>query len=160
MTPITHTVTILLTIKKCAYMARGLTNKRERFCQEYIKTGSPNAAYKKAYDAKRMLGSSVDTNAQKLLKNTQVIRRVAELREKSVAKLEEEFCYGRIDAMRELDVAIRIATEEKQTSALVSAVKTKMDLLGLEAPKKHVVVTGTIAEWLEMINGEMEDVTE
>lgn len=56
-----------------------LTPKREKFCQEFVKLGNQRQAYIKAYNCKNMKDETIDNNAYMLMKNNEVIARIAEL---------------------------------------------------------------------------------
>lgn len=56
-----------------------LTPKREKFCQEMAKLGNQYKAYCKAYNAKNMKRAAIDSNAYKLMQDTEIILRLKEL---------------------------------------------------------------------------------
>ena len=56
-----------------------LTPKQEKFCREYIKCGNATQAYKKSYNTKNMKPEVINVKASELLKNGNVMVRVAEL---------------------------------------------------------------------------------
>ena len=57
-----------------------LTEKQEKFCVEYIRTGNASAAYRHAYDTSKSKESSVNVNACKLLADAKIAQRIEELR--------------------------------------------------------------------------------
>lgn len=62
-----------------------MTERQEKFCREFIKTGNATKAYKKAgYDTKDYGAQSV--NASRLLRNDKVQERLAELRQRAENK--------------------------------------------------------------------------
>lgn len=63
-------------------MPAKLTPKQEAFVRAYIETGNASEAYRKAYGADNTKDSAVHVNASKLLKNTKVALRLAELQSK------------------------------------------------------------------------------
>ena len=67
-----------------------LTQKQEKFVQELIKGKSQREAYKKAYDAKNMKDTTIDSHACRLFKNDKVKARYNELRGKVVKRAEEK----------------------------------------------------------------------
>jgi phage terminase small subunit len=56
-----------------------LTIKQEKFCLAYIETGNASEAYRRAYDCKKMSANAIAVNASRLMDNTKVALRVAEL---------------------------------------------------------------------------------
>ena len=80
------------------------TKKKEIFCVEYVKRDNASDAYRIAYNTKGMANKTVNEAASRLLKDSKVIARVAELRAKVAEVAEEEF---KIDAkvmLRHLDI--------------------------------------------------------
>lgn len=60
---------------------RRLTEKQERFCQFYLDTdGNASEAYRMAYDASNMQPETVWSNASRLMDNSKVEARIAEIR--------------------------------------------------------------------------------
>jgi hypothetical protein len=57
-----------------------MTPKQEAFCLAYIETGNASEAYRQAYNAGKMKPGSVNVNASKLLADTKIALRVAELK--------------------------------------------------------------------------------
>lgn len=74
-------------------MSKGLTPKREKFCQEMAKLGNQYQAYCKAFNTKNMSRKVIDNEASKLLKNREITMRLKELAEetknKSIASAQE-----------------------------------------------------------------------
>jgi phage terminase small subunit len=60
-----------------------LTQKRETFTLLYFETGSAKGAYESAFKIGRSSPATISNNAYKLLQNTEIITRLAELRLKS-----------------------------------------------------------------------------
>lgn len=58
-----------------------LTEKQERYCQEYVKCGIQSAAYRIAYDAEASNVNTVYVEACKLHGNPKIARRIKEIRE-------------------------------------------------------------------------------
>ncbi len=56
-----------------------LTPKREKFCQEMAKLGNQYQAYCKAYNCKKMKRAAIDSNAYKLMQDTEIKLRLKEL---------------------------------------------------------------------------------
>ena len=63
-----------------------MTPKQEAFCLAYIETGNASEAYRQAYNAGKMKPDSVNVNASKLLADTKVALRVAELKSELVER--------------------------------------------------------------------------
>jgi phage terminase small subunit len=74
-------------------MAKDLTPKQERFCQEYIKTGNATESYRASYNCSQMKPETVNRNAHDLLKNNKITTRIKnlseEIKNKAVADAEE-----------------------------------------------------------------------
>ena len=62
-------------------MAIKLTEKEEFFCQKFIELGNASAAYRHAYDCKKMKPSTIHRKACELQKKGKVTARLSELRE-------------------------------------------------------------------------------
>lgn len=61
---------------------KGLTEKQERFCREYLLCGgNASEAYRRAFDAKKMKPETIWSNACRLLADNKVTARIEELRE-------------------------------------------------------------------------------
>ena len=67
-------------------MAKGLTPKREKFCQEMAKLGNQRHAYKKAFNCQNMKDETIDNNAYKLMQNNEIKTRIQELSDKIESK--------------------------------------------------------------------------
>lgn len=143
----------------------GLTQKEELFCQ-LITSGEKQAiAYEKA-GYKFTTPKARNEAASRLAKKPRIIKRLKELRE-AVGK---KFDYTREQAFKELETAQKIAmgapvpmpdgtTKELPSpnpTAVIKAIEKKIDLAGIEPPKKLDVTGGvritlpgetTRAEW-------------
>ena len=58
-----------------------LSGKQEAFCQEYVATDDPRAAYRSAYNADGSSAETVRKRAQELLKNGAIAGRIQQLRD-------------------------------------------------------------------------------
>lgn len=67
-------------------MGKGLTPKREKFCQEMAKLGNQRHAYKKAFNCQNMKDETIDNNAYKLMQNNEIKTRIQELSDKIESK--------------------------------------------------------------------------
>ncbi len=122
----------------------GLTSKQELFCRKYIECrGNASEAYRQAYDCRKSTQTTIATEASKLVQNPHVAQMIDKLR----ADMQQELKYTIEDAMHELQDAIEFAKQNGQASAVISAIGKKIDMFGLDAPKK-VNVEGTLGEWL------------
>lgn len=63
-----------------------LTQKQEKFCLEYFKSGNAASAYRKSYNASKMVESSISKAVNQLLKNTKITTRLQELNSKIESK--------------------------------------------------------------------------
>ena len=61
-------------------MPRGLSEKQERFCLEYMETGNASEAYRRVYKADKMKEEVIWVKASELLANGKVSVRLDELR--------------------------------------------------------------------------------
>lgn len=78
---VTIIITSTMTKKKDKTLTRRLTEKQERFCQFYLDTdGNASEAYRMAYDASNMQPETVWSNASRLMDNSKVEARIAEIR--------------------------------------------------------------------------------
>lgn len=126
-------------------MRRGLSEKQETFCVEYLKAGNASAAYRKAGYGKGASAKSVNESASRMLKSVKVRSRIAALRakveQKSVVTYE-----GHVSKMAEIRDA---AIADKQFSAATSAEAYRGKAAGLydqhrpdEPPDGEVVGDG------------------
>lgn len=82
-----------------------LTQKQENFCLSYIETGNASEAYRRAYDAEKMKESSINVNASKLLADTNIALRIADLRAPAITKAQITLEQHLIDLKRLRDLA-------------------------------------------------------
>lgn len=118
----------------------GLTEKQEKFCHEFIKTGNASEAYRNSYNAGKMKPESIHVNASKLLNDTKVAHRIEGLR----AKVAEKRRASLEDLLDELEQArtLALAQESPQSSAAVAATMGKAKMLGYLSDK--VDITGNL----------------
>lgn len=143
----------------------GLTLKQEAFSQHYAKNGNGAAAYAYAYRGQDHAANSGDERrkVRRLLKHPKISNRIVELR-KDIALTQAITVESLID---ELGIAVGIAIETKQPSAIVQAVLAKAKLLGMlvdktESKSVQFVIHAprpepTTAAWLESIRGEARE---
>lgn len=106
-----------------------LTSKQEAFAQAIADGNTQSDAYRKAYDADGMADTAIHVNASKLMKNTKVAQRVAELK----AKLEVKAIWTREMSVQAL---VGVINSSDKGTEIVSAVKELNSMHGYEAPKK------------------------
>lgn len=112
-----------------------LTPKQEAFCHAYIETSNASEAYRRAYNAKNMQPDAIWVAACRLLKNSKVTLRVAELTERAVEKHETT-----VESIaQELDDAVTKAADAKQFGPVVAALMGKAKLYGLVVNKHENV---------------------
>ena len=107
-----------------------LTDKQEKFCQEFVKLSNASEAYRQAYDTSRMKPASVNRKAKELTDNVKIASRLEELRE----ELRERYKLTVDDLIQELEEArtTALSCETPQTSAAVASTMGKAKLLGLD----------------------------
>lgn len=106
----------------------GLTPKQERFCQAYIETGNASEAYRQAYGSKSS-SATVAPNASRLLGNSKVAARVAELRESTITRVHGVTVASLI---AELEEARMVGKGREQAAAMVAATMGKAKLAGFD----------------------------
>lgn len=67
-------------------MKRPLTPKQEAFCLAYIETGNASEAYRRAYNAGKMKGPTVNKRSNELLSNGAITGRLDALRKPALEK--------------------------------------------------------------------------
>ena len=107
-----------------------LTAKQEAFAQALADGLSQSAAYRRAYDAKRMKDETVTNKASLLAKRDDIGARVDQLRD----KLADEAIWSRRDSVEGLK---GIADNRTNTGAeRVSAIKALNEMHGFNKPQK------------------------
>lgn len=81
-----------------------LTKRREIFAKEYVKTDNASAAYRVAFSSKNMKDETVTNNAYMLLKNSDVLARVNELKAIAMEIAEKEFKTDSTELLRHLTI--------------------------------------------------------
>lgn len=110
-----------------------LTVKQEAFALAYLETGTGAKAYRQVYDVKAdTLDSTVWEAASRLLANSKVIARIAEIQ----ARAREMSVFTLIAALEELEDARKLAHKEGQAGAAVAATNSKIKLFGLDKPTR------------------------
>lgn len=114
----------------------GLTEKQEKFCHEFIRTGNASEAYRNSYDAGKMKPESVHRKAHELMDNVKVAARVEAMR----TKVSEKRRASLEDLLDELEQArtLAMAQETPQSSAAVAATMGKAKMLGYLSDKVDI----------------------
>jgi len=112
-----------------------LTAKQEAFAQGIADGLGQADAYRTAYDAANMKDETVYPNASRLMSNSKVIARVAELK----AQVAEKQLWTREMSVKGLMSAYRIALEAKASTGMTAAVKELNIMHGYNEPTKLAV---------------------
>ena len=112
-----------------------LTAKQEAFAQGIADGLGQADAYRMAYDAEQMKDETVYPNASRLMNNSKVIARVAELKSQVV----EKQLWTREMSVKGLMSAYRIALEAKTSTGMTAAVKELNIMHGFNEPTKVAV---------------------
>lgn len=105
-----------------------LTAKQEAFCQGIADGMGQADAYRAAYDVEGMKENGIYVNASKLMKNTKIMQRIAELR----SEVQEKQLWSREMSVKALVQAYR----EGSGSVKVAAVKELNAMHGYNEPAK------------------------
>ena len=112
----------------------GLTQKQEKFCVEYIRTGNASEAYRQSYDCSRMKSETVNREGFETLQNPKISARVDQLRADAAKRHEIT-----VDSLTlELEEARNLAKEQGTAAAMVSATLGKAKLHGLLIDKGEI----------------------
>jgi phage terminase small subunit len=112
-----------------------LTAKQEAFAQAIADGLGQADAYRFAYDAENMKDETVYPNASRLINNSKVAARVAELKSQVV----EKQLWTREMSVKGLMSAYRIALEGKTSTGMTAAVKELNIMHGFNEPTKVAV---------------------
>jgi phage terminase small subunit len=112
-----------------------LTAKQEAFAQAIADGLGQADAYRFAYDAENMKDETVYPNASRLMNNSKVAARVAELKSQVV----EKQLWTREMSVKGLMSAYRIALEAKTSTGMTAAVKELNIMHGYNEPTKVAV---------------------
>ncbi|MHB1934826.1 MAG: terminase small subunit [Leptospirillum sp.] len=127
-----------------------LTPKQEAFVLAYIETGNASEAYRRAYDAGKMLPGTINRKAFELLENGKVTARIAELR----AITAEKWGWTRDRAYSILKKVLD--SLDSKPSDIIAAVKVLNEMTGLNSPQKHEITGGMILNVHFVRPGEIE----
>lgn len=109
-----------------------LTAKQETFTQGIADGLGQADAYRIAYDADGMKDSTVYSNASRLMNDSKIIARVAELK----SQVAEKQLWTREMSVKGLMSAYRIALEAKTSTGMTAAVKELNIMHGYNEPTK------------------------
>jgi len=109
-----------------------LTAKQEAFCQAIADGMTQADAYRTAYNAVNTKPSTVQENACRLMADSKVAARVAELR----SKLAQKQLWTREMSVKALVRAYKVAEDGGQSTAMTAAVKELNAMHGYNAPSK------------------------
>lgn len=112
----------------------GLTPKREKYANLLVTEETQSAAYRKAFNAINMTPEQVWTQASILAKDSKVVKRTNEIRDRLKKRME----VTQESLIRELEEARQMGIEERQAAAMTGATMGKARIAGLD----KVVVTG------------------
>jgi phage terminase small subunit len=119
----------------------GLTDKQEKFAQEYIRCKNASQAYRNSYNAGTMSDNVIHVKACEVLKTGNVAVRINELR----GEIKERHNISVDSLVKELEEARQIALYAitPQTGSAVAATMGKAKLCGLD--KQIVELSGEIS---------------
>jgi phage terminase small subunit len=124
-----------------------LTPKQERFAHEVASGKTQADAYRAAFNVKPTTKpETCQANASKLMSNTDVSTRVAELR----AAVAERVMWTMADSLDVLSTIAKGLDSDAKPSDKVNAVKAINAMIGLDAPSK-LDVTGNMVTRIERV---------
>lgn len=129
-----------------------LTAKQEAFCQGIADGLGQADAYRAAYDAERMKDITVYPLASKLMKNSKVAARIAELQ----AEVQQKQLWSREMSVKGLVAAFKVAQSGNNASGMTGAIKELNAMHGFNEPTK-VNVSGNVAHQVTRIIIEAAD---
>lgn len=122
----------------------GLTPRRLKFCQEYVKCGNASEAYRRSFSTKNMASTTVTNNAHILMRDTDVSAMVRKLTVKTAAKAEKDLDITVETTIRDLTDAMAFSKECGNPSALVNAIMGRGKVLGHVIDRKDISISKTI----------------
>jgi hypothetical protein len=124
-----------------------LTAKQEAFCQGIADGLGQADAYRAAYDAEGMKDNTIYPLASKLMKNSKVTARIAELRE----AVQEKQLWSREMSVKALVQAYQIASKQGQASGMTGAVKELNAMHGYNEPAKVNINGNLVAKVVRQV---------
>lgn len=119
-----------------------ITPKQEKFCMAYIETGNASEAYRKAGYSKGMSDKTVNEASARLLKNSKVIARLAEIRKPALEAAQITLA----DHLKDLKRLRDLSESEGKFSAAVSAEIARGKVSGLYIEKVEITGELSLAE--------------
>ena len=121
-----------------------MTPKQEQFARLYVETGNASEAYRQAYNADNMKPETVTNEAYKLLQDPDISAMVDGLKEE--ARQRHAVTVG--DLLHELEQAraAALAAPTPQSSAAVSATRSKAKMLGLLVGQAEIKAEAEISQ--------------
>ena len=111
-----------------------LTAKQEAFCHAIVSGMTQADAYRSAFNASKMKAATIQEAASRLMADSKVSARVAELRAPVVEKLQ----YNLEQAMLEAAEAFEVSRSKENGGAMVAAVTLRAKLNGLLVERKEI----------------------
>jgi phage terminase small subunit len=119
-----------------------ITPKQEKFCMAYIETGNASEAYRKAGYSKGMSDKTVNEASARLLKNSKVVARLAEIRKPALEAAQITLA----DHLKDLKRLRDLSESEGKFSAAVSAEIARGKVSGLYIEKVEITGELSLAE--------------
>lgn len=103
------------------------TARKEKFCQEFKKTGNQTEAYRKAYSCKNMKPATIHSKAYKLMQMDDIKTRILALQDKiekknilSAQELQEELTRYILDEKEEECIVVESNSDKSSTAKRMS----------------------------------------
>ena len=114
-----------------------LSQMRDNFCLEFVKSGNASDAYRKSYSCENQKEATVNNNAYKLMQHSEIITRIKELRDKA-----ESIAIMTIEQRKEM--LSRFAWEEESDKAMKAIdLLNKMDSVYIQ--RQDVTTSGSVS---------------
>lgn len=123
-------------------MKGDLTYRQENFAVEYVKTGSPNEAYKFAYSTSNMLKTTINRKAQEVLDVPKVVARIRHLKGIARGVATKKFKIDSEDILRHLDI-LRNSNIKDYVELVENKIKIGFDDVEME----DIYVSSTELRW-------------
>lgn len=121
-----------------------LTQRRENFCLEFVKSGNATDAYRKSFSCDNQKETTINNNAYKLMGITDVITRIEELNKKA-----ESSTIITIQQRKEL--LSRFAWEEESDKSMKAIdLLNKMDSVYIQ--KQDITTSGNVTLFIPPLN--------
>lgn len=105
-----------------------LTPKQEKFAQNVAKGMTFSDAYRKSYDASKMVDETIHKRASELAQKGEILGRIDKLKE----QLSERQLWSREDSIKKL---IEVMSDARPND-IIAAIKELNNMQGFNAPKK------------------------